>query len=151
MLRASQIASSLGAEECAKAGLTPPQHAFLIVLSKCSGLDQRDLGKALGIDRVTAGQVLRTLETRGLVRRVGSSNDGRRKLVSLTAEGRKHVAPAQAAMRRVSARLLSALEPAERRVFADLLLKMVIALNQESVTPVEPPGGAKGDAHARSA
>lgn len=137
--RASQIAASLGARECAKIGLTPPQHAFLIVLSKCSDMDQRGLGRALGIDRVTAGQVVQSLEARGLVRRAGSIDDGRRKLVSLTPAGSKFVAPSQGAMRRVSSRLMSPLDPAERQLFADLLLKIVVALNEESVTPVDPP------------
>lgn len=137
--RASQIASSLAANECAKSGLIPPQHAFLIVLSKCPGLDQRTLGSTLGIDRVTSGQVLRALESRGLIQRIGSHKDGRRKLVYLTPNGKRNVRNAQAAMNRVSARLMSVFSPAQRIIFSALLLRMVVALNGESGTPVEVP------------
>src|SRR4051812_24652898 len=66
--RANQIATSINTRECAKCDLTPPQHACLIALDRLPGLDQRRLGKTLGIDRVTVGQVLRGLEGRGLIR-----------------------------------------------------------------------------------
>jgi DNA-binding MarR family transcriptional regulator len=137
--RANQIAMSINTRECEKLGLTPPQHACLIALDQLHGSDQRGLGKALGIDRVTIGQVLRGLEARGLIRRKGSHTDGRRNIVTLTAEGRELVVPAMEAIEATSERILSALEAKERRAFVELLLKVVVALNEESATPVEPP------------
>lgn len=137
--RASQIAASIAARECGKFGLTPPQHAFLMILDRCPGLDQRALGKALGIDRVTAGQVLWGLECRKLIKRAGSKEDRRRKAVKLTAEGKRLVGPAMAATERISQQILSVLEPAEGIMLVQLLVKTVIALNEESPTPVEPP------------
>jgi DNA-binding MarR family transcriptional regulator len=139
MRRADQIATGIAMQECAALGLTPPQHSFLVALDHCPGLDQRGLGKMLGIDRVTAGQLLRGLEVRGLIQRTDSTEDGRRKVVTLTSSGKKLVGPAMAAARRASNRILSVLEPAERVVFLGLLLKVVMALNEESSTPVESP------------
>lgn len=147
--RANQIAASIATRECAKLGLTPPQHAFLITLDRCPGLDQRGLGKALGIDRVTTGQVLRGLEARRLIERTDSSEDGRRKVVALTLDGKKLVGPATAVTLRTSERILSVLEPAERTMFVDLLLKTVIALNEESPTPVVPPRPGTRENRAR--
>lgn len=137
--RANQIATSINTRECAKLGLTPPQHACLIALDQLPALDQRGLGKVLGVDRVTIGQVLRGLESRRLIRRAGSQTDGRRKVVALTREGKELVGPAMVATLNTSKRILSALKPAERSTFVNLLLKTVIALNDESATPVEPP------------
>lgn len=137
--RANQIATGIAMRECAALGLTPPQHSFLVALDQCPGLDQRGLGKMLGIDRVTAGQLLRGLEVRGLIQRTDSTEDGRRKVVTLTSDGERLVGPAVAAARRASSRILSVLEPAERTVFLGLLLKVVMALNEESSTPVESP------------
>lgn len=137
--RANQIAMGINSQECAELGLTPPQHACLIALDLLPGSDQRGLSRALGIDRVTIGQMLRGLEIRGLVKRKDSQADGRRIKVELTAEGKDLVAPAIAATHATSQRILSPLKPREREIFLELLLKLVVALNAESATPVEPP------------
>lgn len=137
--RANQIAMAINTEECEKLGLTPPQHACLIALKKLEGLDQRGLGKALGIDRVTIGQMLRGMESRGLIRRKSSKTDGRRNLVTLTSEGVELVSAATEATLVTSRRILAALHADERKVFVELLLKVVITLNEESATPVESP------------
>ena len=115
------------------------QHVCLSALHRCDTLDQISLGKALGMDRATVGQMLRRLESRGLVRRTISTEDSRCKLVTLTPAGKKLVAPADAAAEQVSERLLAALTPNERKKLVSLLAKAIGALNDESSTPVEPP------------
>lgn len=137
--RANQIAFSLASKEGSTIGLTPPQYAFLIVVDKCPGLDQRGLGKALGFDRVTAGQVLRNLEGLGLIERVTSERDSRRKVVLLTARGRKLVAASHRISLRVTQKILSSLAPSEQKVFVRLLRKIVGNLNAQSPTPVVTP------------
>ena len=137
--RANQILMGFAEQECAKIGLTPPQHVCLSALHRCDTLDQISLGKALGMDRATVGQMLRRLEARGLVRRTISTEDSRRKIVTLTPAGKKMVAPANAAAEQVSERLLTALTPNERKKLVSLLTKVIGALNDESSTPVDPP------------
>ncbi len=140
--RANQIAMNIATQECAKIGLTPPQHVCLIALHRYPGIDQISLGKALGIDRATIGQILRSLEARGFVSRSGFPDDGRRKRVSLTMDGKRLACVAKFATIRASKRILSALDLAQRRTFVALLQKTVTALNSESPSPVEPPDTA---------
>jgi DNA-binding MarR family transcriptional regulator len=137
--RANQIAFSIASREGAAIGLTPPQYAFLIVIGKCPGLDQRGLGKALGFDRVTAGQVLHALDARGLINRSACGIDSRRKIVVLTKAGQELVKKSHSVSLRVTQRVLAALAPKERQVFMKLLFKLVTTLNSESPTPVMPP------------
>ena len=75
--RANQILMSLAEQETAKIGLTPPQHVHLLALGRWGALDQITLGKALGIDRATVGQVVGRLEARGLLQRKLDPKDGR--------------------------------------------------------------------------
>jgi DNA-binding MarR family transcriptional regulator len=137
--RANQILMYIAEQETAEIGLTPPQHVCLIVLNRCAALDQISLGKAIGMDRATVGQVIRRLETRGLVRRTTAPGDARRRVVALTAQGRKLVAPADAAAINVSKRMLASLAPDEKKQLVALLSKVVAALDGESPTPIEPP------------
>lgn len=137
--RANQILMGIAEQECAKIGLTPQQHVCLSALDRCHVLDQISLEKALGMDRATVGQTIRRLEARGLVRRTISTEDSRRKIVTLTPAGKKMVAPANAAAEQVSERLLTALTPNERKKLVSLLTKVIGALNDESSTPVDPP------------
>lgn len=137
--RANQIALSIATRESARIGLTPPQHACLIALESYPGLDQINLGKVLGIDRATIGQVLRRLEARKLVKRVGSSSDARRKVVTLTDFGKRLVGPASEAARRTADQLLSGLKMSEQKALIGLLTKLVTALNEQSPAPLESP------------
>ncbi|MFO1397833.1 MAG: helix-turn-helix domain-containing GNAT family N-acetyltransferase [Burkholderiales bacterium] len=77
----------------------------------------RDLGRELGMDAGYLSRILRTFETRGLVRRVASQADARQRPLALTTEGRR----AFSALDRQSAKEVSALlaplpEPAQVRL-----------------------------------
>lgn len=137
--RTNQILMGFAEQESAKIGLTAPQHVCLSALHRFDAVDQISLGKALGMDRATVGQMLHRLESRGLVQRTTSAKDNRRKLVTLTSAGKKLVIPSDAVAERVSERLLTALTPTERKKLVSLLTKIVGTLNDESSTPVEPP------------
>jgi DNA-binding MarR family transcriptional regulator len=128
--RGHQIAVSIFMQECEKTGLTPPQHGVLIAAGQHPGLSQSDVARLLGFDRATIGQVVKGLETRGLLRR-GSSHDNRRnKALVLTPKG------AALAMHRISTRLLSPFNPKERKLFMALLSRLTARLNTESRTPL---------------
>ncbi len=137
--RAGQLVSNIAEQETAKIGLTAPQHVCLIALDRCAALDQISLGKALGMDRATVGEVIRRLEMRGLVERASDAQDARRKIVALTSEGRQLVVAAEEAAHNVSELILAGLSVVERKQLIRLLSKAIVALNDVSVTPVELP------------
>lgn len=141
--RAGQLVANVAEQETAKMGLTAPQHVCLIAISRSSALDQISLGKALGMDRATIGELIRRLEARGLVERASDPRDARRKIVALTPAGRELVPAAEAVSQRVSDYVLAGLEPRERDQLVLLLTKAVGALNAGSVTPIELPDRAQ--------
>jgi MarR family transcriptional regulator, lower aerobic nicotinate degradation pathway regulator len=134
--RGHQIAVSIFMEECAKTGLTPPQHGVLIAAGQHPGLSQSDVARLLGFDRATIGQVVRGLEARGFLRRGNSGDNRRNKAVQLTPKGAAALKRAGLAMERTSARLLSPFNRREQTVFLGLLGRLADHLNSHSRTPV---------------
>jgi MarR family transcriptional regulator, lower aerobic nicotinate degradation pathway regulator len=136
--RAHQIADGIFVEECADLGLTPPQHSVLIAVAHYPQLSQADISRLLGFDRATVGQVVRGLAVRNLVRRLGSAKDRRNKAIELTLLGERILLRASAAMARISRRLLSPLDPQERKLLLDLLGRVTDELNPASRSPLQP-------------
>lgn len=136
--RAHQIADGIFVEECADLGLTPPQHSVLIAVANYPRLSQADVSRLLGFDRATVGQVVRGLASRNLVRRLGSAKDKRHKAIELAPRGQRLLLRASAAMARISRRLLSPLNPQERKILVDLLSCVIDELNPASRSPLKP-------------
>ncbi|MGW1678224.1 MarR family winged helix-turn-helix transcriptional regulator [Saccharopolyspora sp. NPDC002376] len=67
--------------------LTGPQFAVLSAVRAYPGSDQSSLADAAALDTSTMADLCRRLERRGLIQRVESPRDARRKLLSLTEEG----------------------------------------------------------------
>jgi DNA-binding MarR family transcriptional regulator len=137
--RANQIAAAVHGEECARWGLTQAQHGALLVAHCCPGIDQTGIGQALGFDRATTGQVLRGLESRGLVERAMSGSDGRRRSIVPTREGEAVLRGASPALDRAQQKLLAPLSASERRQLAALLARLCNAFNADSRAPVVRP------------
>jgi DNA-binding MarR family transcriptional regulator len=75
---------------CNDHGCNGDQFVILSVLAECdSGVTQAELVNQSGYDPATIGAMLRNLEEKKLVRRKPHPDDGRAKLVSITASGRK--------------------------------------------------------------
>lgn len=68
-------------------GLTYPQYLVMVTLWDGAPRSVGDLGAVLGLDSGTLTPLLKRLQTAGLVTRERDSNDERRVLVGLTAEG----------------------------------------------------------------
>lgn len=134
--RAHQIAVGIFLRECARVGLTPPQHGVLMVVAKHPGISQAELARLLGFDRATVGQVVEGLEARTLLRRSASAKDRRNNTLALTALGTRLIQHAALAMQRTSERLLSPFTPAERDLLVTLLTRLTTELNEESRTPL---------------
>ncbi len=89
------------------------------------GLDQRRLAERLGIDPASVGQMIDRLEAAGLLERRVHPDDRRARLVSATRSGervRQQLRPAALAAQE---RLLAPLTVQERRLFLDLLTRVV--------------------------
>ena len=82
---------------------------------------QAALAQAIGADKTRIIGVLDDLQDRGLIRREPDPADRRVYLVSLTADGRRVRASAQAAIQRREDRLLHRLPAADRRGFLNAL------------------------------
>jgi DNA-binding MarR family transcriptional regulator len=105
--------------------MTPVQFAALAAVAQRPRIDQAALSALIGYDRATLGGVIDRLEARGWVARSASRADRRLKLVRITPAGKKALARALPAVRKVQAVLLAPLGAAERRRFERLCLKIL--------------------------
>ncbi len=127
--RLNQIHYSIFLEECRAFNITPVQYGLLTALSARGPLDQTSLAEELGIDRTNVADVVRRLESRGLVSREPHPEDRRAKLVSLTAKGRQLTQKMFPAMQRAQDRLVEALSETERARFMATLERLIEANN----------------------
>lgn len=109
-------------DECREFNLTQSQYGCLRALEGYPGIDQIALGRLVGLDRSTAGMVIKTLNERGLIERVVNREDKRRMRLKLSATGRRlliEIAPTAA---RAQERVLRGLPPKSRALFLDMLV-----------------------------
>jgi DNA-binding MarR family transcriptional regulator len=123
--RFHQICLGAVAEIILPAGLTPSEYAVLAVITDLPNLDQQSLAKKLGIDAVSAGQMIARLEASGHLERRIAPHDRRARLLVATRAGAKLRerlrGPALAAQNRI----LEPLGVRERQVFLKLLTRIV--------------------------
>jgi DNA-binding MarR family transcriptional regulator len=67
--------------------LTGPQFAVLTAVDAYPGVEQGSLARAVALDRSTMASIVKRLEDRELVTRVTPPEDGRKRLLYLTAAG----------------------------------------------------------------
>lgn len=94
--------------------LTAPQYAALIALAVEPGADQRTVGERASLDKATMAEMVGRLVRRGLVLRRRDPADGRRKLLSLSAQGTLTMQQASPGVARVQQLLLEPLDDPER-------------------------------------
>lgn len=74
--------------QCVDTGLSAVQYAILVVLAEETTCDQQTLGNRAGFDKATGTYVIDRMTKSGLLRVVTDEANRRRKLVSMTAEGK---------------------------------------------------------------
>jgi len=104
--------------------LTPMQWAALSKLHETGASAQNSLGRATAMDAATIKGVVDRLRTRGLVEIRPDPQDARRRLVAITAAGRRLVERAIPHAEAVSAETLAPLDPTERERLLALLRKL---------------------------
>ncbi len=142
--RCHQISVALFFEECAAFDITPQQYAVLRVLAANDGVDQITLAGLAAFNRTTAGEIVERMEGAGLVGRRNSKLDRRMKNIFITETGRRLLADANAAVRRVQERLLTPLARDERARFIEYLARIASENNELSRAPLRPLARGRG-------
>jgi DNA-binding MarR family transcriptional regulator len=119
--------------------LTPLQYALMTALELEPNIDQRTLGDRVALDKSTVGDLLARMSAKGLVRRHNDENDGRRRLLELTEEGRDVLYAIAPAVNKIGRRMLEALDPDERTELMRLLDKVVYSPAAVALTPGVDP------------
>jgi DNA-binding MarR family transcriptional regulator len=125
-----QICTSAGAEAVTEADLTPHEFAVMAYVNSIDGdpdLDQTALAARLGVDRNSTSLLLGSLESKGLLKRRISDADHRARLVRLTPRGEKLFAKLHPKAVELQQQVLDVLDPAERDVLIDLLVRVIEA------------------------
>jgi DNA-binding MarR family transcriptional regulator len=120
-----QLCLGIMAEVLAPDGLKPTEYGALTMLDAEPGLDQQSLASRLGIDKVSAGQLIDRLEREGLVSRTLHPTDRRARVLNLTPEGlttRRRIQPAALAAQE---RILAPLRTEDRQLLINLLTQIV--------------------------
>jgi MarR family transcriptional regulator, temperature-dependent positive regulator of motility len=123
--RFHQLCLGIMAEVLAPEGLRWTEYGALTTLDAEPGLDQQRLAARIGIDKVSAGQLIDRLEQDGLVSRLPHPTDRRARALYLTATGlalRRRLQPAALA---AQDRILAPLGVDERRPLIELLTRVV--------------------------
>ena len=124
--RSLQALNMVWAEEVSQT-VTSPQFAVLNALLREPCIDQQTLGSRAALDRSTVAELVARLTARKLVRWTRDSADGRRKVIQLTPRGHAVVQELIPRSRRMSRRLVEALDPAEQEELLRLLTKLLTA------------------------
>lgn len=104
--------------------LTPTQFAALIRLAENGPCSQNQLGRISAMDIATIKGVVDRLRKKGLVSATPSSEDRRRSIIALTAEGEAALAELEARGREITRATLQPLSAAEQRTLLKLLRRL---------------------------
>lgn len=102
-------------------GLTVPQYACLELLGQRPGLSNADLARGAFVTRQSMNLVLRGLQSRGLVERPDSVDQGRARPTELTDEGRSTLDRAGAAVVAVEQQMLDGMSRAQQDALREAL------------------------------
>jgi DNA-binding MarR family transcriptional regulator len=111
-------------DELEPLGLRPRHFVALTVLRGSGGVSgQQELAAELQVDRTNLVGLLNELEAEGLILRRRASEDRRRHIVELTAEGGERLAAAETAIGAAEDEILGALTDRQREQLFELLRK----------------------------
>jgi DNA-binding MarR family transcriptional regulator len=114
----------------ARTGAGPKQVIVMRELSRLGATSQVDLALSTATDPAALMRAIDALERRGWVRRASCEGDRRKKLVSLTVEGRREVGALDEAYESLRALLQEGLTVAERRQFCAIAAKLIAKMNE---------------------
>ena len=140
--RLHQIHVAMFLDKVADGSMTPIQYGLLSILATRPNIDQFTIGEELGLDRANVAGILKRLEARKLITRIVDEENRRRKLCVATSKGIALVKQHESAMKDCQIQLLSPLSAEERKIFMELLSRLVEENNESSRTSLRPNGEA---------
>jgi len=130
----------------AAAGLTATSWVPLIHLEETGGgITQKELALLVGVDGSSLVRVLDMLVREGLIERRRDENDGRARLIYLTAQGRRRVIEIRDELTRGEAQMLADLSDAEIETMLDCFTRIDRRLAEPA------PSGREGASQSRAA
>lgn len=112
-------------------GLTTPQYAALSVLRQRPGISSAALARMSFVSAQAMGEMVMTLEGKGLIRREPDPNHRKMLRLFLTGRGETLLEACDAAVDEVEARMVAQLGPAQVSAFADALRRCTEGLASE--------------------
>lgn len=100
-------------------------YAILCAVEEFGPCSQAELGRRVHMDRKDVAERVGELEAQGHLQRRPDPADPRRKLVRLSARGRKRLAEIQSGLTKAQDELLAPLDDAERAAFVAALRKVL--------------------------
>jgi len=138
MLALHRALARAAAAAFSETGVGTKQVQILREIRGARRVSQVELSRATSTDPAGLMRALEALERRGWVQRVGCEDDRRRKLVSLTPDGRRAMTLLDVRYQSLRKLTNGALTVAERRQFHALATK--IALTLEAAVAIAPDG-----------
>jgi DNA-binding MarR family transcriptional regulator len=135
-------------ERCARYGLTPASASVLMVIRSNPGISHGKLADALLIQRPNMTKLMRRLESRGLLRRLGLPGDRRRVVLALTPKGKKVIASVSEHFHSQDRIVRQALDSRDDEKLLDFVRRMRDALTLDDRPPA--PAAAKRRPRAKS-
>lgn len=136
--RAHQIYVAIFEANFQPLALSPAQYSVMIALHDLRGVNQSDLAKAIGMNKVTVSQIVQALESRNWVTREQTDIDRRQRRLTLTAAGRNALDQTAAMAEATYAEQMAPLSEPERQQLFKLLDRIVQRLEHRARTPFEP-------------
>ncbi|WP_335983021.1 MULTISPECIES: MarR family winged helix-turn-helix transcriptional regulator [Streptomycetaceae] len=129
-------------------GMTITHYSCLELLSQRPGLSNSELARGTFVTRQSMNVLLKSLERQGLVARAAKAPVGRALPTELTADGRRQLETASAAVRRVERAMLADLDTGEQDQMRRLLTRCIASLTAPPALPA-PPAATPPTAPAR--
>ncbi|MER5185482.1 MarR family transcriptional regulator [Streptomyces sp. NPDC002896] len=104
---------------------TNPQVAVLMAVDHYPGVEQGAIGESIALDRSTMASIVTRLEKRGWLQRQKSDEDGRKRLLYLTASGRETMESMIRRARELDVLLMEGYGPRGQGLVVDLLSSLV--------------------------
>ncbi|ANN78165.1 MarR family winged helix-turn-helix transcriptional regulator [Bordetella flabilis] len=144
--RAHQIYVAIFEANFEQLALSPAQYSVMIALHDLRGVNQSDLAKAIGMNKVTVSQIVQALETRGWITRKKADIDRRRRRLILTPAGQRALDQTAEMAEATYAQQMAPLSEPERLRLLKLLRRVVDELEPRARTPFEPVAASQDSA-----
>lgn len=137
MRRAHQIFEAIFEDNFAALGLSPAQYSVMLAVHHVHGINQNDIAKSIGMNKVGVSQIVQALEERGWLVRETAEADRRRRRLALTAAGRRALARTGAMADATFEEQMAPLDARERETLVALLERIAVTLEPRARTPLE--------------